>query len=291
MDCAIALLDGCPKGFSWQVDSVWKGTPDASGILIDFSAAKRLIRETIDSDFDHRLLLSPGQISKRKLGPQRILVTTPWQKGNEKGSLFLNCPLESTAIIDETCLTDDANGVRNLEAHLARAIQARAPGNIASIEIKLRNSQEKCESFFNYIHALPFHLGNCQRFHGHSSRLEVIQNNTPDPHLSNQIAGQLDGRFCLAKKFVTRDLSNPAFVPIVEEVTALNIPVSQLAFALFTGTQGEVALAVPEWALLELPDESTIENMAEFIKATFLRDKPDAKVIVYEGLQKGAMSS
>ena len=113
-------------GHSSVVTVMLRGEPDAQGFVIDFGAAKQLVKETL-ALFDHKVIAPRATV----LGPPdaQNLLTIAFETAAGPHRLCL--PVSEVAIID-----DDAT-VENLSAILATAIYQRMPARVQRVMVRM----------------------------------------------------------------------------------------------------------------------------------------------------------
>lgn len=288
LDCAILFPNQGPKGRSWHVDVVWEGEKDTTGVLFDFSLAKKSAKSTIDHEFDHKLLVRPSSI-RFQSNSQIIIIET--QKIKENDSVFaINTYNNSIRkVTRETIASLENNDVSALEKEIAQAIFRNSPENVRSVTVKLREHEQKQNPhYFNYTHSLCYHYGNCQRFHGHSNIIEVYKKGVLDISKSTQAAKKLNNSYIISRNYLTKEWNTTLFRELIENCPELSDLKEELIAAQYKGTQGEVAVIMPKESVLTLDYESTVENLAEFIRKQFGTDD-EIEVRAFEGLSKGSI--
>jgi 6-pyruvoyl-tetrahydropterin synthase len=288
LDCAILFPELGPQGRSWHVDVFWSGKVASDGVLVDFSEAKKLAKQVIDSQFDHRLIV-PAECLRSTEGG-RSLVSSVWKKDATAGVFVLNCFENALANVEDSVVFSlRAGNLTAFEALLGAAVLDASPSNVAEVKVRLRATEEHCSNYFSYTHSLRLHHGNCQRFHGHSNVIEVLRRGEIDPRASTLAAQFLDGTYLVPSDYVQQK-SSGRLCSVEECVRGMGADVAEHVLVGYSGSQGEVALAVPRSVYLCTPSESSIEAIADFVKSTLFANE-DVRVVAYEGLQKGAWSS
>jgi 6-pyruvoyl-tetrahydropterin synthase len=286
LDCAVWDLKLGPVGRSWNVDVEWIGHTDHEGVVIDFAAAKKLAKSVIDDLYDHRLLISEQSVRKE----EGRFVCWPCGETPFDNRFLIDTYADSLAIFEHPILSDLSDGkTKGLESCISRAIFDRSPRNITEIRIRLREHNQRNEPvYFNYLHSLRLHQGNCQRFHGHSNIIEVFENGAPNPEKSAAVARYLNGKYLVAECYAGQ--------PAGEALSRLNAVASESELTSdsfirisYQGSQGQVNLLVPKEKLLLMKEESSIENISIWIHENLFHKDPSIVVYAYEGLNKGAV--
>ncbi|NBO37307.1 hypothetical protein EBU99_01855 [bacterium] len=287
LDCAIWDLREGPLGRSWNVDVEFHGSTDDEGVVVDFSQAKKLAKSVIDDEFDHRLLIAPEFLVPSTEGRVICLPSLQTKTGNrfsletyEKSLAVLPLLVFQELVESATC---------KLEESISSAIHAKCPKNIKAVKIKLDPQWTKNQkNYFNYLHSLRLHTGNCQRFHGHSNIVEVYEAGRLNESLSSHVASSLDSQYLLCKEYL-KEPSTRIKEKCQNEIHGYELTDSSHTWISYEGTQGEVNVRVPSSRLKILDDESTIENISRWIHKHFFNSATEIEVRGYEGLLKGAL--
>ncbi|WP_397602080.1 6-carboxytetrahydropterin synthase [Silvanigrella sp.] len=289
LDCAILYPSLGPKGRSWYVDVIWEGNKDQNGVLFDFSLAKKSAKSTIDHEFDHKLLVKPSSI-RFQSNSQIIIIGNC--KENDNNSIFaINTYNNSVKKVSrETLIALDNNDVTLLEKEIAQSILRNSPENVISVTVTLREHENHSKSnYFSYTHSLCHHYGNCQRFHGHSNILEVFKNGKLDLEKSANAAKKLNNSYIISRNYVIFEWNTKLINELIEHCPEIEEAKASLIAAQYKGTQGEVAVIMPKENVFTLEQESTVENLAEFVRKLFSLNETDLEIRAYEGLSKGSI--
>jgi len=287
LDCAVWDRTRGPVGRSWSVDVEWHGATDEEGVVVDFSAAKKIAKKIIDEQFDHRLVISEANV--RQLSDGRTLCV-PYLSTAPENRFLLDTYPQSLAVVGEDIFEElSTDACSKLELLVAQAIRAESPANISHVKVKLSwHNQAHEPHFFNYLHSLRMHSGNCQRFHGHSNVVEVFRNAALDKSASENVARALDGKYLVTPVYA--HLPSPAELQKhAELLTGFEFTTDNHMWLKYEGTQGEVRVCAPRERVILMPEESTIENISEWIHKTFFSECTGVEVRGYEGLNKGAL--
>ncbi|MEY3902799.1 MAG: hypothetical protein RL189_2105 [Pseudomonadota bacterium] len=287
LDCGVWDLHSGPIGRSWSVDVEWSGTTDAEGVVVDFSQAKKLAKNVIDEKFDHRLLISESLVKPNGRGG---FICLPAPSTQPADRFLLDTYKNSLAILPQAIFEGVAeNDLSLLQLELAEQILKCSPENVRQVKVKLNQHTQQTQKFyFNYLHSLRLHAGNCQRFHGHSNTVEVYFKGTFDEERSSVAAAVLNGKYLVAdcyKKLPQTDV----LASLSEFEGCIEYGSGNYVWTGYAGTQGEVTVLVPKDRLLIMPTESTIENIVEWIHANIFNSDPCVEVHAFEGLHKGAI--
>ena len=291
LDCAILYPSTGPQGKSWYVDVTWEGKKDKNGVLFDFSLAKKSAKSTIDHEFDHKLLVKPSSI---RFQSNSQLIIVAGFKETEQDSIFaINTYSNSVRKISrETLISLDKGDVSLLEKEISQSILRNSPENVTNVIVKLRPHEHHAKSnYFSYTHSLCHHYGNCQRFHGHSNIIEVFSNGKFDADKSNFVAKKLNHSYIISRNYLETNWNSKLIHELIEHCPEITEYKEKLLVAQYKGTQGEVAVILPKECVFLLEQESTVENIAEFIKSLFQATDQDLEIRAYEGLAKGSICS
>jgi len=286
LDCAILYPSTGPKGKSWYVDITWEGFKDNNGVIFDFSLAKKSAKNTIDHEFDHKLLVNGNSI-RFQSNTQTIVIE------NYKENLFfaINTYNNSvTRISKDTIAALDDNDLSLLEKEIAQSILRNSPKNVKSVTVTLREHElNKNPNYFSYTHSLCHHYGNCQRFHGHSNIIEVFENGKLNLEKSTFAAKKLNNSYIISRSYVVDSWNTKLIQEIIDYCPELLELKETVLAAQYKGTQGEVAIILPKENVFTLEQESTVENLAEFVYQLFSPQEQQIEIRAYEGLSKGAI--
>lgn len=287
LDCAIWHLKEGPLGQSWSVDVEFHGETDHEGVVLDFSAAKKQAKEAIDEHFDHRLLIS-DQLAIPTSSGRWVCHPSPSTPHDQRFMLetYSSSLVQLPHSYFEELLTDHLG---SFEQAIAKTIADRAPKSVKKVIVRLNDhDQVKQPFFFNYLHSLRLHAGNCQRFHGHSNIIEVFKNGKFDAESATFAANYLNKKYLVESNYIcaSRPTTTEQLTDLVER---FEMNSSDYAWACYQGTQGHVVVRLPNSRLLKMSSESTIENIVEWVHQNLFKSSSAVEVRAYEGLHKGAV--
>ena len=254
-------------GESWIVDIELAGDLDEQGMVFDFGHVKKQIKQFIDCEIDHRLLVPTGSSGcKTKLENKRCFIEFSLKSG---GLITHESPQDAVLLVDS-----DVIDVNNVAKDLQESVKGLLPDNVTGVKIHLRN--EVIEgAFYHYTHGLQKHLGQCQRIaHGHRSRIEILTDGARNTQLEAHWANKLKDGYIATE------------CHILDKFQLNGIEHTRMAYH---AQQGDFVISLPSDKVFIMPMESTVENIAKYLAAIISQDNQSNIVVkAYEGLDKGA---
>lgn len=253
-------------GETWWASALLNGALDEEGMICDFGIVKKTLRNWLDSEADHRLLvptLSPALTLK--VDNERVELT--WQLDNGE-HIHMEAPRQAVALVDADVIND-----RTVAAWCREQLREHFPVNVEQLELSFE-PEDINAAFYHYSHGLKKHNGNCQRIaHGHRSRLQIW--------LNNERASALESEW--AQRFEDIYLGT--------EEDLLGQDNGQLQFA-YDARQGHFRLSMPASRCYMMDTDTTVELIAEHLAAQIKAVNPQAavKVKAFEGVNKGAIA-
>lgn len=268
-------------GESWIVDIILDGSLNEQSMVLDFGKVKKQIKRIIDDAVDHKLAVPAEHPYTRVAHTDDD--SSYWVDflRPQEGSIHLFCPADAFAFIDA-----DQVSMASVNAYLRAVIKRELPGNVAGLEVILREEQIS-GAFYHYTHGLKKHDGNCQRIaHGHRSRLQVF--------IDNARAEGVEARW--AQRWQDIYLGSQEDTCAVSELNLSSAgqqisDVTHQAYR-YTADQGLFELAVPQRENDVIYSDSTVECIADYLAQTIAREENAqgrVKVMAYEGVGKGAI--
>ncbi|MGB2180202.1 MAG: 6-pyruvoyl trahydropterin synthase family protein [Porticoccaceae bacterium] len=254
-------------GESWIVDIELAGALDEQGMVFDFGHVKKQIKQFIDAEIDHRLLVPTASAGcYTQLKNNRFYIEFPLTNG---GVFSHESPKDAVLLVDSE--TIDAKSVAE---DLQQSVKALLPDNVTGVKIDLRNEVIE-DAFYHYTHGLQKHLGQCQRIaHGHRSRIEIQVDGERNTQLETHWAHKLKDSYIATETH------------IIEQFQLNGIEHTRLAY---NAQQGDFAISLPSDKVFIMPVESTVENIANYLASIISQENQlDIVVKAYEGLDKGA---
>lgn len=253
-------------GESWIVDIVLSGELDEQGMVFDFGHVKKVIKQLIDEEVDHRFVIAGQEPSLVQSGDQEQLQLT-WQ--GELGEYKHNSPAAAVLILD--CTDINKHSVAD---YLVQKVHEVLPKNVSQVEIKLRE-EALDQAFYHYSHGLKKHDGNCQRIvHGHRSTIEIYRNAQRDQGLEDFWAATFRNIYIATREDLQHQDNNA------------------MQFG-YIANQGEFSLSIPKSSVYILETDSTVELIAAHIADQCRIKHPDDHIEVhaFEGVGKGAIAT
>jgi hypothetical protein len=223
--------------------------------VIDFSYGKKQIKQLIDSmeiGYDHKTWIIPNWSLIDSFDGKKLITPT----------LTMKAPSTAFRVFDNAdCYSDISKELKIfLEANMIEF-----QFDIECVESCLT---DKPYNTFRYVHGLASSKKSigCQNIgHGHLSYISI-----PDKTLQEKIAD---------------DLNNSIFV---FDRNCVNGDKDWLLYTTEQRGEFELKLISPEYKIIKLPVESTIENISRWIRSTYSLD--EGQLFVSEGLSKGAIA-
>ena len=284
-------------GETWMAHIQLEGELDEQGMVCDFGIVKKVLRDWLDEEIDHRLAV-PLYAPNLELLENGDTIELVWHYGsssrgdsnnnndnkgnnnkdnNKRRQLRCKCPRQAIALIEAETVNIDSVSLwakQQLAIHFPTRIEKlnldfstenfNTPNNAENINSK--------QAFYHYSHGLKKHAGNCQRIaHGHRSRIEIWQDNQRSAKLEQQWA----------------KLWQDIYIGSGDDI--INEDDQNLYFA-YTSAQGDFELDIPKSDCYQLNHDSTVEFIAQHIATTLKSQHPQSTIRVraFEGIHKGA---
>ncbi|RZO84145.1 MAG: hypothetical protein EVA65_11075 [Oceanococcus sp.] len=263
LDCAwFDPLQGL-IGESWRVDAELAGELADNGMLCDFGVVKSVLKQALDEQIDHRLLLNAAQAAElhNQSGHSTISL-----RNAASEEWHYRAPSSSFALLDTP--TIDAG---HLAATLAAPLRALLPDNITDLNLTLSPAHH--QGPYRYCHGLRQHSGNCQRMaHGHRARLDIQVDGERHHQLETDWQQRFDGRYIGSEEH-------------------LSISGSRHRYA-YQASQGAFELELPQNRSCPIEAEPTVEHITAHMARAIARQLPGRRIEcrAFEGIGKGAHS-
>ncbi len=255
-------------GESWLLDIELDGSLDAQGMVLDFGEVKQQVKQMVDDEFDHKLLIPcgyPGTELQKNGSCQDVLY-----RYQTDYTIRHSAPNSASCLLKTDEITCES-----VATAIEQRLQPRLPKNVVQIKIRLRAEQR--EGYFYHVsHGLKHHVGNCQRIaHGHRSYIEIFENGNRSAALEAEWAARW------------RDIYIGTQADLLEE-SELN-KVAYYRFSYRSG-QGVFELELPKACCYLIRCDSTVENLAQHVADLLKSENPSShyRVRAFEGIEKGA---
>lgn len=258
-------------GESWLIDVELKGGLDDQGMVLDFAAFKRQVKQHADETYDHKLIVPRAYGGCRiEAGDGDILVIFETESGERirhrspPGAL---CLLESDEVTPES-----------VAAAMTASLRRALPDNVLEIRIGLYPESTQ-DAYFHYSHGLKHHCGNCQRIaHGHRSRLLILKDGERAPALEKEWTERW------------RDIYIANREDLASEDSIDGALIQRYAYQ---AGQGAFELSIAARRCYLIDTDSTIENIARHLAGELKSREPGHRfeVRVFEGVDKGAVET
>lgn len=278
-------------GDALKVHVEFIGKTDEEGVVYDFSYAKKKVKEIIDRDCDHRLVVPTGLIEE--LAEDKA--TFKYTYGLNDDEIHYECPRQGICELP----FHHVNKV-TIASYLEEVILAEMPETVSAVKISLEDEsfgliEGKPKPTFHYSHGLKEHYGNCQRlFHGHKNTVDVFINGVESWEMENYLAQELFKNtihFCKwenvqNKEEVLKFSGGQTPHGVIKELPCVEIA--------YVSAQGEFKAKIPGKEVFFMESESTVENLS-MLFARIIKEKvgegKSVMVRAYEGVAKGAITS
>ena len=275
IDCSLLDPDRGLIGASWSVDIELHGELDRQSMVFDFAKVKRTIKNIIDQEVDHKLLIPLGYSGLKIEGTKQtnILFTDRQQQKiihRSPDSAICRIPVEQ---VNQNAVIDFLHAI----------ILPALPNNVVGLSIELQEEQA-AGNYYRYSHGLKKHDGNCQRIaHGHRSQVQIWTNGSRNNQLEQLVA------------------KNWADIYIGTKEDVVDQTDDRIRFA-YTTDQGEFSLELPKSRVHLMTSDSTVECIADHLLELVDHElsslqtmksttKPNIKVKAFEGIGKGAIAN
>ena len=252
-------------GETWWTSVVLDGALDQQGMVCDFGTVKKVLRQWLDTEIDHRLLV-PVRADGLKIQTQQGITSLSWQTG--RGLIEMTAPEQAVTLIDAAVITPYTCAKWCMEQ-----LTPLFPDTIEQLNLSFEPEVIDGPSY-HYSHGLKKHDGNCQRIaHGHRSRIEIYLDGIRNKDEETWWAD------CWA------DIYLGSQEDIIEETP------DQISYR-YAAAQGDFALTLPRAHCYLMETDTTVELIAAHLTARVAERHPGrtVKVRAFEGVNKGALA-
>lgn len=252
-------------GETWLASVLLDGGLDQTSMIWDFGLVKKVLRNWLDDQLDHRLLVP---IQSQRLNYEIIddRISLSWRFANDQ-VLSMEAPIEAVALIDAEHINEQTASAWSL-----KQLSSHFPENLEHIQLNFE-AEDINGAYYHYSHGLKKHDGNCQRIaHGHRSRLQIWRDGSRDNDLESSWAESWSDIY------------------IASEEDLVSNKQGQMHFA-YDAPQGHFELTLPESVCYMMANDTTVECIAAHIAQMLHSDNPTSSITVkaFEGLHKGAI--
>ena len=251
-------------GETWWASAILEGELDQQGMVCDFGTVKKVLRNWMDDEIDHRLLvpeLAEGLTITQSADRIELRCDTA------RGPIIMNAPREAVTLIDAKEIT-----IQSVASWYIRQLESHFPNSIDQLSLDF-TPEEINGAMYHYSHGLKKHDGNCQRIaHGHRSRIQIW----------------LDGNRNQDEEAYWADLWKDIYIGSKEDL--IDSPEDEYQFE-YTAQQGEFYLSLSKQHCYLIDTDTTVELIANHLANKIKARHPNTQVTVraFEGVNKGAM--
>ncbi len=260
-------------GETWLASVLLDGGLNQTSMIWDFGLVKKVLRNWLDDQLDHRLLV-PTKSSNLSYEIKQDRIYLSWLFADNE-TFTMEAPLESVALIDAAQINEQTSSqwcLKQLAEHF--------PENLEHIQLNFE-AEDISSAFYHYSHGLKKHDGNCQRIaHGHRSRIQIWRDGSRDEELETNWAERW------ADIYIG---SHEDLVTVIDSEEAGH-KASQMHFA-YDAPQGHFKLSLTSNRCYMMESDTTVECIAAHIAQTLQQENPTSSITVkaFEGLHKGAI--
>ncbi len=253
-------------GETWLASVLLDGGLDQTSMIWDFGLVKKVLRNWLDDQLDHRLLV-PVNSQRLTYEVNNDRITLSWSFG-KNDILTMDAPLQAVALVDAEHINEQTASQWSL-----KQLASYFPENLEHIQLNFE-AEDINSAFYHYSHGLKKHDGNCQRIaHGHRSRIQIWRDGSRDNELESSWAERW----------------TDIYIGSEEDLISINSE-KQMHFA-YDAPQGHFELTLPESVCYMMKTDTTVECIATHIAQTLHTENPNSSITVkaFEGLHKGAI--
>lgn len=265
-------------GETWLASTLLDGDLDQTSMIWDFGVVKKVLRNWLDDEVDHRLLL-PTKSENLSYSIDQNRISLTWKFG-QSDELTMEAPLEAVALVD----AEEINATTVAGWCITRLTEF-FPENLEKLSLSFE-PEHITTPYYHYSHGLKKHDGNCQRIaHGHRSQIIIYKNDVRDHNLEAE----------WAEKWA--DIYLGSTEDLVSESAGDN-PSYHFAY---DAPQGHFKLSIPTRVSYLMESDTTVECIAQHIAETIAETQPSSDnasnrkdtitAKAFEGLNKGAIYS
>lgn len=258
-------------GETWWASAILEGALDDHGMVCDFGIVKKVLRDWLDTEIDHRLLvptLAKGvkveHLATHEDNDQedRICLHFP----SDKGLISMTAPAQAITLIEAEQITADIAAqwsIQQLTHHFGDNLE----------QLKLTFEPEEISTpFYHYSHGLKKHDGNCQRIaHGHRSRVQIWVNDERNTEEEAHWASLWQDIYLGSEEDIVSQQDH------------------RIRFE-YQAQQGKFELTLPAEICYLFDTDTTVEWIADHLAKKVQQRHPEKTIRVraFEGVNKGA---
>jgi 6-pyruvoyl-tetrahydropterin synthase len=254
-------------GETWLASVLLDGGLDETSMIWDFGQVKKVLRNWLDDELDHRLLV-PINSPRLSYEVNNDRITLSWTFAKDS-ILTMDAPIEAVALID----ADKINDITASQWSI-KQLSGDFPGNLEHVQLTFE-PEEIPGAYYHYSHGLKKHDGNCQRIaHGHRSSIQIWRDGARDNDLESNWAERW------------ADI----YIGSEEDLVSINEENQLMHFA-YDAPQGHFELTLPKSVCYMMKSDTTVECIAAHIAQVLHNENPNNGITVkaFEGLHKGAI--
>ncbi|MFD1218467.1 6-carboxytetrahydropterin synthase [Microbulbifer celer] len=253
-------------GETWLANAALDGALDHQGMVVDFGIVKKTLRNWLDDELDHRLLV-PTRSAHLSLQQEAGRLTLTWRLPAER-KITVSGPEQAFALVEAESITAES-----VATWCVQQLAGVFPTSVDQLNLSF-TCEEIPSPFYHYSHGLKKHDGNCQRIaHGHRSRIRIDRNGERSAELEHLWSQRWADIYLGTREDLQKEEDG------------------QLHFA-YRARQGDFALSIPSDRCELLHCDTTVEQLAQYIADTLAEQSPGDTLTVraYEGIGKGAVA-
>ncbi|GAA5525717.1 hypothetical protein Maes01_02289 [Microbulbifer aestuariivivens] len=265
-------------GETWLASAALDGALDEQGMVCDFGIVKKTLRNWLDSELDHRLLV-PLQSAHLELQRSGDTLALTWQLEDGE-QITVSGPEQAFALVDVEEISE-----QSVAAWCVGQLDSAFPSHVAKLQLRF-DCEAIDDAYYHYSHGLKKHDGNCQRIaHGHRSRIQIFIDGRRSPDWESRWAQRWQDIYLGTRE----DLVSPEGLASAEHKAQ-----KQVEFA-YQARQGAFTLGLPASRCELVQCDTTVEQLAVYIADTIANtiaaEQEKGRIVrvrAYEGLGKGA---
>ncbi len=254
-------------GETWLANIELEGALDEQGMVCDFGTVKKRLRQWLDDNIDHKLLIpiQSASLTEIKRGDDDEL---EWQSA--RGTIRTRAPAQAHTFIEAPSITP-----ATVAEWCTQQFRALFPSSVQRISVYF-STESISGPYYHYSHGLKKHQGNCQRIaHGHRSKIEIWEN----------------GELATDKMQYWAERWRDAYLGTEGDAREDSSLAGNLFFH-YDAPQGHFEISLPKAHCYLIGTETTVEFIAKHLASALKQQHPLSTFVVkaYEGKSKGAIA-